>query len=98
MAGGYVVESYNGMLDFVLTSKSGGKLDIRLKSKDVRDEAGNRILYWFDFNNCMYDGEPVFDKPKKACHDREIILRRQVSPDTAIRFHVEWKPAKYEGE
>lgn len=87
---GLTVESAQRSLKIQLKAVCNGNLRIGLKSRDVWDENHKRIEILYE--KVLINNENVLNEVKKATHDNEILINREVFDGDIINFHVEWKP------
>lgn len=93
---GYMVESYAGSIDLELRSAVGGDLKIWVRGRNVIGEDGNRIAYWFNYQNIRFNDSPVSESQGIVWHDQPIFLNYSMKAGEIVRFHAEWTP--YRGD
>ncbi len=91
---GYKIESYKGELKIAFKINADGKINIGLKSKDIKDNNGDRIPYWIDYSVFNYNGVQEFMEPKAAWHDKPVNISHDVKKGEIVYLHVEWMPCK----
>ncbi|MCD8190776.1 MAG: hypothetical protein LUD78_11310 [Clostridiales bacterium] len=89
---GYTVEAYHGTLDLKLHIRSGEKLTIKLRGRDVRNERGERVSCWVTYQNVRCNGQAEPQGTGNACHDKPIILAYAVQDGDVVSLHLEWTP------
>ncbi|MCD7886635.1 MAG: hypothetical protein LUG44_03305 [Clostridiales bacterium] len=95
---GYVIEAYHGTLDLKLHILAGEPLSIKLRSRDVRNEKGERVPYWVAYQNVTCNGETEFQGARNSCHDKPFLLSHPVREGEIVTLHLEWTPCRYTTE
>ena len=89
---GLVVNSQKCYLDLKILCINDGKLRIRLKGRDVRDENNKRVPVYIDFLRFTVNDELIFDKTHTVSHDEYYTYSKEVKDKEIINIHVEWLP------
>lgn len=89
---GYVVSSKAGIMRIVVRCKAAGELTVKLRGKDVRNKQGEKIPFWLDYSLFQVNGDIVFDKIHRICHDFPYEYKKNVQPGETVTVQVEWSP------
>lgn len=88
---GAVIQTQENSFDLELKCINEGLLKIVLRGPDIRDEFGNRIPYFVDFNSFIVNTvEIIEDNHKSVCHDCPYAYNKIVHDGEIIRIHAEW--------
>lgn len=90
---GYVIESKGKSLILKIGNlRAGTKLIIGLKSTDVRDKEGNRILVDVDYSLFSIAGNSIIrDEVVCTTHDRPFKYEYEVIQDEEILLEISWE-------
>ncbi|MCD7723576.1 MAG: hypothetical protein LUH82_06455 [Clostridiales bacterium] len=91
---GYVIESAANCIDIKLKINATGKLQIKLRGEDAKDEDSSRVPYWLNFQNITLNGRQVITMPRPACYSEPISSCSDVTAGDEINLHAEWLPCR----
>lgn len=90
---GYVIESFIGKIDIKFYIQKKGKLSIRLRGKEVKNNNGERIPFWIDYKLLKINNDIIFDDIKTVWHDKPYYYSVEVDEALVINFVCEWSPS-----
>lgn len=88
---GYMINSYVGELDFIAKATVDGRVDLSLRSMDIRS-AKKRIPYWIDYTKLTINGSVIFDNVTPTWCEEPYNYNIEVKADEEINIQVEWLP------
>ena len=91
---GTVVDSDTGELSLSFKCINDGKLDIKFKGMDFKDENENRIPIYIDYNEILIDDKPIITKNTSVWHDDPIIYEQEVKNNQIISLKVNWSASE----
>lgn len=87
---GFVIESSKKSLDLHITCINNGELNIKMRSKDVRDRNNQRIPIYIDYSKLTINGIDYLNNNVLAHHDDPHIFKKNVSDGENLFIHIEW--------
>ena len=87
---GCIVRSISGNLYMRVQFKGDGKLNLRLRSQDVRDEKKNHIPVYIDYTELAINGHSVFHQPECVCHDHPFKYDCSVKDGEVMVISYSW--------
>lgn len=89
---GLKIESNRHVLNIDIKCIGDGELNISLKSLDIRNDSGEKIPIYINYNKFCINDEIIFDKQKLVWHDDSYNFKLNVRDNDIIRLNVEWEP------
>ena len=89
---GYVIHSQNGAINITFQCLTPGTLSISLRSKDIRNKKGERILIGIDFHKLCINDEEIFNDIHTVSHDKPFSFTKKVVDGEIITLYTEWIP------
>ncbi len=91
---GYTIQSHAGKIEFVAKATTNGKINLNLRSLDIRDPAdkSKRVPYWIDYTKLTVKGNTIFNKLTPAWHDKAYRYDIDVKANEAVKIQIEWLP------
>ena len=91
---GAVIETEGKSFDLKIKCINDGLLRIVLRGPDVRDELGNFIPCYVDFNVFRINNENIINDKTNVWHNNPYIFEKNVSDGEIIELHFEWSQFK----
>ncbi len=89
---GLTILSQKGTLNLKIKCINDGELNIRLRSKDVKDKNQNRFPIYIDYTKCSINGEDILTENTLVNHDNPHLIKRSVKNSEILDIYFEWKP------
>lgn len=91
---GYVINSLNGSLTFVVKANINEQIVLKLRGMDVPAplNKSKRVPYWIDYTALTINGKKIIDKPVPVWHDKPYEYNINAKANKAIKIQVEWLP------
>lgn len=89
---GRVIKAKKGELSFKVKAKGDGKLQIDLRSHDLRDAQGGKTPVWISYTKFFVDGKTVFDTVRSIWHDKPVKYSADVKDGQVVLVQVKWIP------
>ena len=95
---GYVIQSSNKNLTFIIRVTTDGQIIFNLRGMDVRISENwqkgiaKRIPYWIDYSKLIINEKTVLDKLTPTWCDEPYCYNLNVKADEEITVKVEWMP------
>lgn len=89
---GLSLVSKKTFIDLKLKCINDGELQIKFRSRDVRDKNRKRYPIYIDGIKLVVDNDEIFSGHNVMSHDKPIIFRKDVKNNDVIDIHFEWKP------
>ena len=89
---GMSILSKKGNLDLKVKCINDGELDIRLRSRDVKDIDKNRFPIYIDYTKFTINGEDILNGNTLVSHSEPYVINRHVNDSEILDIHMEWKP------
>ena len=94
---GAVVQSFKGSINLKIKCIHDGKLSIRLRGIDFKDDLGDKLPIFINFLKLSVNGVSLLDNPKLVSHDNYYQCKEiDVFNDDIILIHAEWSPLKFD--
>ena len=93
---GYIINSCDGLLKFVLKAGTDGQISLNLRGVDIRDpkDHSKRIPLWIDYTKLTVNGKMIFDTLTPVWHDKLYHYSMKAKADEEITLQMEWQPHK----
>ena len=89
---GLTIVSKKGKLNLKVKCINDGELDIRLKTRDVKDNELNRFPVYIDYTKFTVNGEDILTENTLISHSEPYVFNKSVKDSETLDIHVEWKP------
>ena len=91
---GYVITSIQGKLDIKLQASVKGKINIFLRSLDIRDDTdrSKHIPFWIEYKTLCINGVAIFNKSQCVWHDKPYSYTIDVQDTEEIVISTTWQP------
>ena len=87
---GVVIKTKEKLFDLKVKCINDGVLNITFRGPDIRDELGNRIPSYVEFEKVMINNEYVINNNVTVWHNEPYIFKKYVNDGDIIDMHVEW--------
>ena len=87
---GTKIESSEGILNLKFKCINDGVLNITFRGPDIRDELGNRIPSYVEFEKVKINNEYVINNNVTVWHNEPYIFKKYVNDGDILDMHVEW--------
>lgn len=89
---GLIVESTKTKLNLKIQCINDGELDIKLKTKDVKDKNNVRFPIFIDFTKFYINDIPLINNHTTISHDAPFVFKKKVNNLEEIDIYLEWFP------
>ena len=89
---GYVIESSINNVSIKFKCINDGKLNITLRSKDIRDKLNQHFPIYIDYISFIVNGEEQLNKNQLISHDKPLKYYKDVKNGEIIEVTLKWLP------
>ncbi|MCI6775313.1 hypothetical protein [Methanobrevibacter boviskoreani] len=89
---GYVIESSINNVAIKFKCINDGKLNITLRSKDIRDKLNQRFPIYIDYISFIVNGEEQLNRNQLITHDKPLKYYKDVKNGEIIEITLKWLP------
>ena len=88
---GLKIQSRSPRLNIDILCINDGKLDISLKSLDIRDSSNSRIPIYVKYSKFLVNDSLIFDEEKLVWHDEPFKYSKNVKNNEVVNLQIEWE-------
>ena len=89
---GLIILSHVGSLNLKVKCINDGELNIRLRSRDLKDKNQKRFPVFIDYTKCTINGEEFLEDSSLVTHGKPYLITRPVKDSEILDICFEWKP------
>lgn len=89
---GLIILSHAGSLNLKVKCINDGELNIRLRSRDLKDRNQKRFPVFIDYTKCTINGEEFLEDSSLVTHGKPYLITRPVKDSEILDICLEWKP------